>query len=135
MPQPTLSSIDAEASLIKRLQEENNHFRNRLANIQAQDTNNDLKSKMQKPITNLNDIVPIEVSPPTHIVDDFYIIAQESSQSLYTDYGSHQARSLKSLIRNIGSGGSPVMGRKDVSIEKNKKRSGSVGSSRTSSNF
>ncbi|XP_026480380.1 WD repeat-containing protein 91-like [Ctenocephalides felis] len=120
MPQPTLSSIDAEASLIKRLQEENNHLRNRLASMQ--------------PITNLHDIVPIEVPPPTHLVDDFYIIAQDSSQSL-TEYASHQARSLKSLIKNIGSGGSPVMGRKDTSSDRNKKRSGSVGSSRLSSNY
>lgn len=148
MPQPTLSSIDAEASLIKRLQEENNHLRNRLASMQAQHSSQsqhspnqfndpnlyDLKTKIQKPITNLHDIVPIEVPPPTHLVDDFYIIAQDSSQSL-TEYASHQARSLKSLIKNIGSGGSPVMGRKDTSSDRNKKRSGSVGSSRLSSNY
>ena len=42
-----------------------------------------------------------------------------------------QARGIKSLIRNISSGTSPVLGRKDSANERNK-RSGSVGSNRSS---
>lgn len=75
---------------------------------------------------NLNDIIPFDVPPPTHIVDDFYIIAQDTLNA--SNLIDSQTRGLRSLIRNISSGGgSPVLGRKE-STERNKKRSGSVGS-------
>uniref|UniRef100_A0A182PKG7 ARMC9 CTLH-like domain-containing protein n=1 Tax=Anopheles epiroticus TaxID=199890 RepID=A0A182PKG7_9DIPT len=74
----------------------------------------------------LNDLQPFGIPPPTHIVDDFYIIAQESNS--IGGAAESQARGLKSLIRNIGSGGSPVLGRREAALERNKKRSGSVGS-------
>ncbi|ETN63499.1 hypothetical protein AND_004817 [Anopheles darlingi] len=74
----------------------------------------------------LNDLQPFGIPPPTHIVDDFYIIAQESNS--LGNAAESQARGFKSLIRNIGSGGSPVLGRRDTVLDRNKKRSGSVGS-------
>lgn len=58
-------------------------------------------------------------------MDDFFIIAQEKLN--VSNMADSQARSLRSIIRNISSGGSPVMGRKD-SLDRGKKRSGSVGS-------
>lgn len=59
------------------------------------------------------------------LVDDFYIIAQETMN--IGNSADSQARSLRSLIRNISSGGSPVLGRKE-SLDRGKKRSGSAGS-------
>lgn len=73
----------------------------------------------------LNDVIPFYIPPPPHIVDDFYIIAQETLN--IGNMADSQARSLRSIIRNISSGGSPVMGRKE-SLDRGKKRSGSAGS-------
>lgn len=73
----------------------------------------------------LNDVIPFYIPPPPHLVDDFYIIAQETLN--IGNMADSQARSLRSLIRNISSGGSPVMGRKE-SLDRGKKRSGSAGS-------
>lgn len=69
--------------------------------------------------------MPFAIQAPAHIVDDFFIIAQEKLN--VSNMADSQARSLRSIIRNISSGGSPVMGRKD-SLDRGKKRSGSVGS-------
>lgn len=147
MPQPTITRAETEASLIKKLQEENNILRNRLQSInnqqQSQSSNTSthqsrlstfhnqksVDSKRQiRTASNpqsLNDIIPFDIPPPTHIVDDFYIIAQETLNM--GSISDSQARGLRGLIRNISSGGSPVMGRKESS-DRNKKRSGSVGS-------
>lgn len=72
----------------------------------------------------LNDVIPFYIPPPPHLVDDFYIISQETLN--IGNMADTQARSLRSLIRNISSG-SPVMGRKE-SLDRGKKRSGSAGS-------
>lgn len=166
MPQPTITRVETEASLIKKLQEENALLRHRLqqsivgGNTQHQQQQQStacssagtattthqsrLSSFHNKRPTGsvdgkrhqsqrtsslnpqtLNDIVPFDIPAPAHIVDDFYIIAQESVS--IGNSADLQARGLRSLIRNISSGGSPVMGRKE-SLDRGKKRSGSVGS-------
>lgn len=148
MPQPTISKVETESSLLRKLQEENAQLRSKLQSIQQQSASaaaaaasssshqsrltsfNDGKTRYStRPVGNaqsLNDIVPFDIPPPAHIVDDFYIIAQESNN--IGNAAESQARGLKSLIRNISSGGSPVLGRKDTASDRNKRRSGSVGS-------
>lgn len=147
MPQPTISKVEAESSLLRKLQEENAQLRAKLQSIQPQPSGSgagpssshqsrlstftlDGKTRYSRPISGsqqtLNDIVPFDIPPPAHIVDDFYIIAQESNN--IGSAAESQARGLKSLIKNISSGGSPVLGRKDTASDRNKKRSGSVGS-------
>lgn len=152
MPQPTLTRLETEALQMKKMQEENAILRNRIQTSQSQPTASsspltvgasthqsrhstfhdqrrsiDGRSRMQINTNpqNLNDVVPFDIQPPAHIVDDFYIIAQETLN--VSNMVDSQARSLRSIIRNIGTGGSPVMGRKD-SVDRDKKRSGSVGS-------
>lgn len=154
MPQPTLSRLETEATQIKKLQEENNLLRSRIQSMgnpltqpsassspktgstthqsrrstfHEQKRLADNKPYMQiNPNPNsLNDVIPFYIPPPPHLVDDFYIIAQETLN--VGSMADSQARSLRSLIRNISSGGSPVMGRKE-SLDRGKKRSGSAGS-------
>lgn len=155
IPQPTLSRIDTEVNLIKKLQDENTALRNRIQNMAATPTpptastsgatlapsgsssnvaaavgasEPHRRSRAGKVHSgnyqSLNDIIPFDIPPPSHIVDDFYIIAAETANiSQMTD---SQSRGLRSLIRNISSGSSPVMGRKE-SADRSKRRSGSVG--------
>lgn len=164
MPQPTLSRIETEATLVKKLQEENTLLRSRLQAMSQQSTQPTAASspknttaagtatgssssthqsrrsifheqKTRGPDPNkthiqvtanpstVNDVIPFYIPPPPHIVDDFYIIAQETLNVGHLV--DTQARSLRSLIRNIS--GSPIMGRKD-SLDRSKKRSGSAGS-------
>lgn len=73
----------------------------------------------------LDEIIPFDIKPPNHIIDDFYTIAQETLT--VNSMAESQARGLRSLIKNISSGTSPVLGRKE-SLDRGKKRSGSVGS-------
>lgn len=146
-----LSRIETEATLIKKLQEENAILRARVQSmgnqqpqssglssspINASSTHQSRRSTFHERRSleakqrnahphSLSDVVPFDIPPPAHIIDDFYIIAQET-QSMGS-LADSQARGLRSLIRNIGSGGSPVLGRKESS-DRNKKRSGSVGS-------
>lgn len=156
MPQPTLSRIETEATLVKKLQEENTLLRNRLQTMSQQgaaqptaasspknsatSTHQSRRTifheqKVRAPDLNkahvqvsanpssVNDVTPFYIPPPPHIVDDFYIIAQETLNVGHLV--DTQARTLRSLIRNIS--GSPIMGRKD-SLDRSKKRSGSAGS-------
>ncbi|XP_055698080.1 WD repeat-containing protein 91 [Phlebotomus papatasi] len=157
MPQPTLIRAETEASMIKKLQDENAALKSRLQSLsinnpqaassststshqsrisaftdqKSYDSNRQRTSGSQTsvkgniPQNPLNDVVPFDIPPPAHIIDDFYIIAQETLN--LGQSADIQAKGFKSLIRNmnIGTGGSPVLGRKD---ERNKKRSGSVGS-------
>lgn len=154
MPQPTLTRLDVEATQMKKLQDENQLLRNRLQiiNQSQQGTSSSSSPKTsssthqsrqasfqdqrrsvdgrqrQSSASNtqtLNDVIPFNIPPPAHIIDDFYIIAQETLN--VSNAADSQGRSLRSIIRNIGSGGSPVMGRKE-SLDRGKKRSGSVGS-------
>ncbi|XP_023298451.2 WD repeat-containing protein 91 [Lucilia cuprina] len=149
LPQPTFVRVEQEAALIRRLQEENALLKSRLqqtlqqqqqlsASVSSQNLTTTSGTSMGdhaaaakrrsscRPQQSLSDILPFDISPPGHVVDDFCIIATEvNSVSQASDA---QSRGLKMLIRNIGSGGSPVMGRKDnVADKSSKRRSGSVG--------
>lgn len=152
IPQPTFVRVEQEAALIRRLQEENALLKSRLqqslqqqqqmsASQSSQNLNNaststsvagDAHARRRascRPQQSLSDILPFDISPPGHVVDDFCIIATEVNS--VTQASDAQARGLKMLIRNIGSGGSPVMGRKDSASthgdKSAKRRSGSVG--------
>lgn len=150
-----LTRAETESSLVRKLQEENSTLRTRILSLtsnaspSSQSTsthqsrlssfhnqsgaadNNNKQQRMARTISNpqnLNDIVPFDIPPPTHIVDDFYIIAQETLT--HGQMADSQARGIRSLIRNISSSSSPVLGRKE-SLDRNKRRSGSSGSGRS----
>lgn len=155
MPQPTLSRAESEAGLIRKLQEENTKLRQRIQSLCSVQPNIPSTSHHQSRISNFydkklgqsrlmseihspSDIIPFDIPPPNHLVDDFFIIAQETLNA--SSISESQAKGFRSLIRNIGSS-SPVLGRKDGSavvnltapslgIDKKQKRSGSVGSNR-----
>lgn len=115
MPLPTLMYYEDDANKIRKLEERNESLQNRLQLLLEKGPEFSVK--------------PCQVEPPQHLLDDFYIIAQESSAS------ESQAKSLKNLIRNMGSGSSPVLGRKDNSSGKKKYGSGSVKAIKIGSNF
>lgn len=155
MPQPTISRAESEAGLIRKLQEENTKLRQRIQSLcsvnpsSIASTSNhqsristfyDKKlgqSRLMSEISSPTEIIPFDIPPPNHLVDDFYIIAQETSN--VGGITENQVKGFRSLIRNIGSS-SPVLGRKDGSSsanlsaplgdKKQKSRSGSVGSNR-----
>ncbi|KAI8044966.1 WD repeat-containing protein 91 [Drosophila gunungcola] len=152
LPQPTFVRAEQEAVHMQRLSEDNAGLRTRLLSLQQELH----QLTQQQPGTSaagsslsggdgaarrrsvyrqqqsLSDILPFDISPPGHIVDDFCIIASEANS--VSQASDAQARGLKLLIRNIGSGSSPVMGRKDQAAsslgdKSTKRRSGSVGRS------
>lgn len=157
MPQPTLSRAESEAGLIRKLQEENTKLRQRIQslcsgpqpNIPTSSHQSRLSSfydkklgqnhRLMSEVHSPTDIIPFDIPPPNHgeLVDDFYIIAQETLN--VASISDSQAKGFRSLIRNIGAG-SPVMGRKEgvsgvslsasMGVDKKQKRSGSVGSNR-----
>ncbi|XP_050310768.1 WD repeat-containing protein 91 [Anthonomus grandis grandis] len=94
MPLPTLLHYEEDANRIAKLEQKNESLKNRLA----------LLIDRGPPEANVS---PCPVDPPPHLLDDFYIIAQESNVA------DSQSKSLKNLIRNIGGGVSPVMGRRE----------------------
>ncbi|KAG5873290.1 hypothetical protein JTB14_028406 [Gonioctena quinquepunctata] len=100
MPTPTLMHYEEDAIKISKLEERNESLKKRLVLLLD-----------KGPQAN---IVPPQVEPPTHLLDDFYVIAQENA-------GESQAKGLRSLIRNMSSSASPILGRKDNS---GKKKSG-----------
>ncbi|EFN72477.1 WD repeat-containing protein 91 [Camponotus floridanus] len=93
MPQPTLLTIDEDTNKLKRLQEENEILRQRL-------------SESVK-IENISDVNPGSAPQHLPIMDDFYIIAQESPLL-------ENPKTLRNLIKNIGGGSSPILSRKPV---------------------
>ncbi|XP_023724016.1 WD repeat-containing protein 91 isoform X2 [Cryptotermes secundus] len=101
MPQPVLVSFEEDAQKMKRLQEENEALRLRVVTLLENARNN---------VTSVSDVTAPEVPQPAELMDDFYVIALETSSVA----GESQAKTLKSLIRNIGSGlpTSPMLGRK-----------------------
>ncbi|KAI4461900.1 hypothetical protein MML48_5g00008602 [Holotrichia oblita] len=106
MPTPTLMSFEEDANKINKMEAKIESLKKQIALLteKGQDTT----------------ITPCQVDPPSHdIYDDFYTIAQENSVI------DNQAKSLKNLIRNIGSGSSPILGRKD-NVTGTKKRLGSM---------
>jgi len=153
LPQPTFVRAEQEAAHMQRLSEDNAGLRARLLNLQqelhqltqqqqgasASGTSGGSigdggarRRSVYRQQQSLSDILPFDISPPGHIVDDFCIIATEANS--VSQASDAQARSLKQLIRNIGSGSSPVMGRKDQAAsslgdKSTKRRSGSVGRS------
>lgn len=101
MPQPMLVSFEEDALKMKKLQEENEILRMRVATLLENARNN----------TNaVADLPAPEVPQPPELMDDFYIIALETGSTT----GESQVKTLKNLIRNIGSGlpTSPILGRK-----------------------
>lgn len=137
MPLPTVMRTENETAQIRKLQEENIKLRQRLQTVQQQQPGSTHQhqsrqqmflEKKSRSVNSPSEIIPFDIAPPAHLVDDFFIIAQESLNMSET-----QSRGFKSLIRNISSGTSPVLGRKENSIDSSKsKRSGSVGSQRSS---
>lgn len=134
---------------MQRLQDDNTRLRARLLqlqqeqqqqlanasssqNLSAGDGSSRRRSSYRQQQT-LSDILPFDISPPGHITDDFCNIASEANS--VSQASEVQARGLKMLIRNIGSGSSPVLSRKETGGDKpstsssSKRRSGSVGRS------
>ncbi|KAJ8932676.1 hypothetical protein NQ318_021215 [Aromia moschata] len=105
MPTPTLMHFEEDANKIAKLEQRNESLKNRLALLI------DRGSELS--------VTPYQVEPPPHLLDDFYIIAQENNTI------DSQGKSLKNLIRNMGTGSSPILGRKDTSST-SKKRLGSA---------
>ncbi|EDW67771.1 WD repeat-containing protein 91 [Drosophila virilis] len=146
LPQPSFVRAEQEAAHMQRLQDDNTRLRARLLQLQQEqqqqlasasssqnlsggDGGGTRRRSSYRQQQSLSDILPFDISPPGHIVDDFCIIASEAS--IVGQASEVQARGLKLLIRNIGSGSSPVMSRKDNGGDKSssKHRSGSVGRS------
>ncbi|KAJ8920303.1 hypothetical protein NQ315_011964 [Exocentrus adspersus] len=106
MPTPALLHYEEDANKISKLEQRNESLKNRLALLID-----------KGPETT---VAPCQVEPPPHLLDDFYIIAQENN------IVDSQGKSLKNLIRNMGTASSPILGRKDNSSSSGKKRMGSV---------
>lgn len=107
MPTPTLLHFEEDANKITKLEQKNETLKNRIGLLLEKNTD--------------TTVTPVHVEPPSHLLDDFYIIAQENNVS------ESQAKSLKNLIRNMGTGSSPILGRKE-NPSGSKKRIGSSGS-------
>ncbi|CAH0554439.1 unnamed protein product [Brassicogethes aeneus] len=105
MPTPTLMHFEEYANKITKLEQRNESLKNRLALL--------IEKGPESSVT------PCNVEPPPHLLDDFYIIAQESNII------DSQGKSLKNLIRNMGTGSSPILGRKENSGS-NRKRTGTT---------
>ncbi|XP_071440748.1 WD repeat-containing protein 91 [Hetaerina americana] len=120
MPQPTLASFGEDAATIKCLQEENEVLRTRLALLleggqsSLSGANHPHLAVRSRPVS-VADVITPEVPASQELMDDFYVIAQEAPAA-----SESQTKTLKSLIRNIGSnigGGlptSPILGRKSI---------------------
>ncbi|XP_038211004.1 WD repeat-containing protein 91 [Zerene cesonia] len=98
MPQPTLTSYESDAALVKRLQEEIALLKGK--SLQPQ---NDKISPSghQSRLTQYSE----RLSGPLPLIDDFSAIPAEQ-----LDSGLREAKGLRGLLRQMG--GSPVMGRK-----------------------
>ncbi|KAK4875337.1 hypothetical protein RN001_011759 [Aquatica leii] len=103
MPTPALMHFEEDATKIRKLEERNESLKNRLQQL--------IDKGPETTVT------PCYVEPPLHLLDDFYIIAQECNTV------DNQAKSLKNLIRNMGTGSSPILGRKESSTNSSKKKS------------
>lgn len=95
MPVPTLAHYEEDANKILKLEQRNESLKTKLAQLIDRGTSE-------------ANVVPSQVDPPLPLLDDFYIIAQENH------IVDSQGKSLKNIIRNMGTGSSPVMGRKDA---------------------
>ncbi|XP_057658359.1 WD repeat-containing protein 91 [Diorhabda carinulata] len=102
MPIPTLMHFEDDATRISKLEERNESLKKRLILL--------LDRGPQSSVT------PCQVEPPQHLLDDFYVIAQENN------LGESQARSLRSIIKNMSSSASPILGRKESALGKRRER-------------
>ncbi|XP_043269266.1 WD repeat-containing protein 91 [Venturia canescens] len=109
MPQPTLLTLDEDTNKLKRLQEENDSLKQRLGEITK--------------VESLSDINPGSTPQHPPIMDDFYIIAQESPLM-------ENPKSLRSLIKNIGGSSSPILSRKTM-VNVKKTETENTGTKRT----
>ena len=66
MPQPVLINFEEDAQRMKRLQEENEALRQRLAALLENARNN---------VITVADVTAPEVPQPAELMDDFYVIA------------------------------------------------------------
>ncbi|XP_012058848.1 PREDICTED: WD repeat-containing protein 91 [Atta cephalotes] len=110
MPQPTLLTIDEDTNKFKRLQEENETLRQRLSDSVK--------------IESVWDVNPGPAPQQPPLMDDFYIIAQESPLL-------ENPKTLRNLIRNIGGGSSPILSRKSATNVKKNAESEMVSTKRT----
>ncbi|XP_077292460.1 WD repeat-containing protein 91 [Arctopsyche grandis] len=98
IPQPTLSSYETEAVLVKKLQEENFKLKERIVTLESSN-NQGHQSRLTQHTEKSN--------APTPLIDDFYIIPTEN-----TEGAIREAKGLRGLIRQMG--GSPVLGKKQM---------------------
>lgn len=100
MPLPTLASYEEDVGRMRRLQDENEALRQKVMQLSECGRSYNTES-----------VNTVEALHPIELMDDFYIIAQESLSS-----GDGQAKKLKNLIRTIGSGlpTSPSLNRKSA---------------------
>lgn len=110
MPLPTLLTMDEDTNKLKRLQEENDALRQRL-------------SESVK-IDNVLDVNPGPAPQHPPLMDDFYIIAQESPLL-------ENPKTLRNLIRNIGGGSSPILSRKSSTSGKKVSETDATSTKRT----
>lgn len=115
---PIVTKMESETNLVNYIQDENALLRAKLEHLTVQKENNPAGQCNCKQV-GVSAIKPIEISPPLHIVDDFFIIAQETLSVVNAI--DPQVKGLKSIIRHISTTGSPVMGKKDGSVPKQKK--------------
>ncbi|XP_054723207.1 WD repeat-containing protein 91-like [Uloborus diversus] len=101
---PTLLSYEEELLKIQQLTEENEALKKKVASLQAGEPVDAMKSTKDD---------NYEMHARTGLMDDFYVIAQETPPET-------TGRSIKSLIRNISGGlpTSPVMGRRTTEVRK-----------------
>ncbi|KPJ03220.1 PREDICTED: WD repeat-containing protein 91 [Papilio xuthus] len=98
MPQPTLTSYENDATLVKKLQDEITALRGK---TQQQAIDKTSPIGHQSRLAQYSD----RLSGPMPLVDDFCAVPAEQ-----LDSGLREARGLRGLLRQMG--GSPVMGRK-----------------------
>ncbi|XP_028164940.1 WD repeat-containing protein 91 [Ostrinia furnacalis] len=99
MPQPTLTSYESDAALVKRLQDEVTALRGK--QVQAPAVEKTSPIGHQSRLAQYSE----RLSGPLPLVDDFCAVPSEQ-----LDSGIREAKGLRGLLRQMG--GSPVMGRK-----------------------
>lgn len=98
MPQPTLSNYETEASMLKKLQDENTALKLKVSNLENS-SNQGHQSRLSQHTE--------KSKAPSPLMDDFYIIPTENN-----DNAIREAKGLRGLIRQMG--GSPVLGKKQM---------------------
>lgn len=106
MPLPRLLKYKEDTEKIQKLEERNESLKSRLSLL--------IEKGPEK------SVVPYQVEPPIHLLDDFCTIAQQSNNNVES-----QAKSLKNMIRNMSTGSSPILGRKENSHVGKKKSNSS----------